>query len=77
MKNPFMALIGLVLVLSAGILFSTRHSLARTGAAAWSFLPEGSKLRTREFQERLATVSFTLLGVAGVLLAVIYGLGLI
>jgi hypothetical protein len=76
MREPFLIIFGLFITGSAVVLFLWRHYLARIGAQSFSWLPSESKLRSVPFQTMLCTISFSVLGAVGVIVALVFGVGI-
>lgn len=64
--GPFFIILGIFLLLSAGGLFLSRKTMARTGEQSWKSLPWAGKLKTYEFQYKSSMAAAALVGIGGV-----------
>lgn len=70
MTDTFLLGAGGFLVISSLALYLMRVFLARTGEASWSWLPEGSRFKTRRTQYAFSIAAAAIVCVAGLALVV-------
>ena len=65
MGDPFLAVVGVFLILSGLVQYLMRDFMARAGVDGWSWLPGGTPFKTYEYQLALSKVAAGIPVVAG------------
>lgn len=71
LNGPFMAAVGIFLLISSAVLFLLRDTMARSGVMGWAWLPERSKFKTYRAQRFGSIVSAVIVGLAGLVFLVL------
>ena len=72
MGDPFLAVVGVFLMLSGLVLYLMRNLMARAGVDGWSWLPEGTQFRTYEYQLALSKAAAGIVAIAGLIFMAVF-----
>lgn len=72
MSQPFLGIVGIYLVLSAGVLYLLRNVMAKAGTDGWSWLPDEFKFKTFEHQLMWSKVAAAIVAFAGLVFLVLF-----
>lgn len=72
MGDPFLAVVGVYLMISGLVLYLMRHLMARSGVDGWSWLPQGTHFKTYGYQLAMSKAAAGIVAIAGLVFIAVF-----